>query len=192
MNSEQDELGDDQALLILYLAGELSEEQHAVLERRLQQEPALRRELEGLRSAQAMIWREMLAADSVHPPRGAASSAQRKLAGMVRQWAVDRLARDPVAAPPQRSVKRWALAAAASVAIALGSSAYFYYPVDRGEQDTAIVDAIEDEPVQENAPVDSAPVVTAADNRDEMLVNVALSDLEQELTTLEHLRMLTQ
>ena len=45
MEQEHEELGEDQALLILYLAGELPEEQRVILERRLEKDAELRREL---------------------------------------------------------------------------------------------------------------------------------------------------
>jgi anti-sigma-K factor RskA len=186
MESEQDELGEDQALLILYLAGELPEDQHAALERRLAGDEALRRELEGLRAAQAMIWREMLAADSAQPLRGVATTAHRKLAGMVRQWAVQRLAKEPAVVSGDRSRQRWAIALAVAAVVAIGSAVYLEWPRPQGEQPVVLVEGID--PI--DAPVDFEPAET--EPVDDLLVSVGLYELEQELNELAELRSLSQ
>lgn len=177
METEADELGEDQALLILYLSGELSADRHAELERRLESDAALRKELEGLRSAQAMIWREMLAADSMQPPKSAASSAHRKLAGMVRQWAVQRLSREPAPVSGSHSMRRWGIALAAAATIAIASLLYLREPATT----TEIV------PPQEVATNDS---ITEELPSDDLLASAGLNEVEQELEELAHLRSL--
>jgi anti-sigma factor RsiW len=185
METQEDELGEDQALLILYLAGELPEPQHLALERRLESEPSLRQELESLRAAQAMIWREMLAADSEEPLKGVASTAHRKLAGMVRQWAVHRLAKEP--RPTGRVIAwgRWTSAAAAVLAVGLGLAIYFY-PSTIDDDEVAVADA----PVQPPAEID-AQQPASLEPFEEALVSATLNEVEAELNELTELRLMT-
>lgn len=180
MERENDELGEDQELLILYLSGEMPDDQREALERRLEIDVPLKAELERLRAAQAAIWSEMLAADSADPMRGSASMAHRRLAGMVRQWATERLVREPQVGA-SHAFRRWGLGVAAAAAIAAGVGIYAYWPQDPVAE--VIAEATNPDRVELTDEI--MPV-------DEQFVTLTLTEVEQELDELVQLRTLTQ
>lgn len=178
MESEKDELGADQELLILYLSGEMSEHERSSLERRLESDGSLKSELDRLRAAQAAVWREMLAADSEEPMRGAASSAHRRLAGMVRQWSAERVVAEPTVVHGHGG---WRIGLAAAAAIAVGIGTYVFWPAQRTPD--VLVQAANPAPAEGSD--EALPV-------DEQFVTLTLTEVEQELDELVQLRALTQ
>lgn len=114
------------AQLLLYLNGELPDTQRQAIDRQLQADPALRRELEQLRSVESSIKTTLAEADAAEPIDVRLRGIDRGMSHLFRQWNVDRLTARPTAddvrRTPFRRVPLWLypLAAAAAVALLLG------------------------------------------------------------------------
>jgi anti-sigma factor RsiW len=115
------QLPDDEAVLLMYLADELPPGDRTEVEQRLATDPRLRAVLENLRQAQDVFAAEMPALDrSARLPVPEAVAVRRVVRSM-RQWHERRLATPPAAeTKPALRYPWWAypLAAAASVVIA--------------------------------------------------------------------------
>lgn len=115
------QLGDRQAVLMMYLAGEFPSEDKAEVEQMLATDPAMRVELESLREAHAVFAAVMPTLDRADRMPVPQSVGVRRVTGAIRQWHAKRMAR-PVAALATPSLRypwwTYPLAAAASVVIA--------------------------------------------------------------------------
>jgi anti-sigma factor RsiW len=116
-----DQLGDDGAVLMMYLADELSADDRARVERRLDADAGLRDRLEALREAQDQFFATMPALDAATRLAVPESVGVRRVAAAVRQWQAARLARPvpaPTAAPSRMPRWGYAVATAAAAVIA--------------------------------------------------------------------------
>jgi anti-sigma-K factor RskA len=109
---------DNESALVMFLAGELPAEDHAVVERRLASDPELRTQFDELRSAYRGVENALAAADAGQRVTLPEATAVRRVGQAVRAWHARRLAM-----PRERELggrlrlPRWAYAAA-SVAVA--------------------------------------------------------------------------
>src|SRR5688500_8710003 len=121
MQTLLNQLQDDEALLMMYAADELSAEDRARVERRLAEEPALREQLESVRELSGSIHDaigELDGGSRLHVSEGV---AVRKVARVMRQWQYDRMAPPPPEAPEDQLRFPWwsyPLATAAAVLLA--------------------------------------------------------------------------
>jgi anti-sigma factor RsiW len=112
-----DQLGDDGAVLMMYLADELSADDRARVERRLDADAGLRDRLEVLREAQDQFFAAMPVLDGATRLAAPESVGVRRVTAAVRQWQAARLARPaPVPAAAPSRMPRWAYAAATAAA----------------------------------------------------------------------------
>ena len=115
------QLGGDDGVLLMYLAGELPDEDRAEVDRRLARDPALRAELESLREAHDSFAAALPALDRVERLPAPQGPGVRRVVRAMEQWQAGRLAA-VVAPAPVKTLRYpwWAypLAAAASVVIA--------------------------------------------------------------------------
>ena len=121
MASVLQQLDDKQAVLLMYVADELTPDDRAEVERMLAVDADLRAELERLRDASAWFADQMRRSDRFARPTVPEYAAVRRVGRAMRQWHARRLAAAP-AGPAARTLRYpwWAypLAAAASVVIA--------------------------------------------------------------------------
>ncbi len=105
---------DNDALLMMYLADELSAEDRADVEQSLGVDAGLRSTLASVRADGEFAGAAMGLADRVVPPAGLTASAEavaiRRVGRLLRQYQVDRLARNRPAPVPERqpAFPRWA------------------------------------------------------------------------------------
>ena len=122
MASVLQQLEGNDALLLMYLAGELPEADRAEVERMLSVDAGLREQLERLREAHGWFTEEMTRDDRSVRLAVSQGAAVRRVGRAMRQWHARRLAEAPVAAAAPSGLRYpwWAypLAAAASVVIA--------------------------------------------------------------------------
>jgi anti-sigma-K factor RskA len=81
---------DSEAILLMYLGDELPAQDRAELERMLESDAALRRELEILRQTQQLAFDALGAVDAVTRPAVPVMVAQRRVSRFVREWADQR------------------------------------------------------------------------------------------------------
>src|SRR5689334_18537883 len=112
-----------EALLILYLADELSAGERAEVDRMIASDEPMRRMLDELRGAQATITAALARLDEAQPmPQAEIAAVARRTVRSMKQWQVEQLARQATAplagSHPRRGLAGWrgyALAAAAAI-----------------------------------------------------------------------------
>ena len=115
------QLGGDEGVLLMYLAGELQADDRAEVEQRLARDPALRAALESVREAHDAFAAAMPALDRVERLPAPQGPGVRRVVRAMQQWQAGRLAAEPAPAPVKTLRYPWwayPLAAAASVIIA--------------------------------------------------------------------------
>ena len=115
------QLGGDEGVLLMYLAGELPDDDRAEVEQRLARDPALRAELESLREAHDGFAAAMPALDRVERLPAPQGPGVRRVVRAMQLWQAGRLAAEPAPEPVKTLRYPWwayPLAAAASVVIA--------------------------------------------------------------------------
>lgn len=125
MSSFLEQLGDNEAVLLMYLAGELAARDRAAVERRLAGDADLRAALDRLRALDSAVYAGLGRLDAVDPLPVDESAAVRGVAQVMRQ----RLAKPDRSAEPARAernfrVPQWlvgtgAVAAAVTLAVTL-------------------------------------------------------------------------
>jgi len=116
---------DREAVLLLYLADEMTPEDRAELERMLTVEPALRHDLDRIRELQATVAGGLEAMDSAGPLRMSEEASTRRVMREMRRFQLELNSRAPVQleASSLRSWPKWiypVAAAAAAIFIVLG------------------------------------------------------------------------
>lgn len=93
-----EQLESDQAIILMYVADELSPGDRAQVEQRLLVDAAFRSQFEELQNSQSEIEEGIASLDAVQPLPVSLGSSQAKLSRLFKQWHTDRLARrrDPV------------------------------------------------------------------------------------------------
>jgi hypothetical protein len=127
MHGRSEKLKDNQALLLMYIADELSPPDRAQVEARLKVDEVLQAQLEELHSAHETFLEAMGWLDSTTPPISEQTAGAR--AGRaIRQWSVERLARPALSTARKFAVPTWvypmAVAAAIIVAVTLSVERY--------------------------------------------------------------------
>jgi hypothetical protein len=141
---------DNESALMMFLAGELPAEDHAVVERRLAADPDLRAQLDELRSAYRAVEDAIAAGDATQRVALPEASAARRVGQAVRSWQARRLAQ-----PRERelggrlNLPRWVYvtaSCAAAVIVALGiwgiraENKTLLFPPPKGGINVAITD----------------------------------------------------
>jgi len=197
-----------EALLVLYLAEELSARERAEVEQMIASDEPMRRMLDELRAAQSSIGAALARLDDAQPmPPSEVDAVARRTGRSMRQWHTEQLARQgvgPVSQPhPRRGLAGWrGYALAAAVAI-LFIGLYVYWgqqgvvstpPVDTGPEraewtfdDFRNIEA----PVDPTNPADreAAELAAAFDPRP-VQRDASLNNLEQEMNKLNELAVL--
>src|SRR5215212_1630903 len=104
MSTQLQQLENDQAVLLMYLAGELAGADRAEVDRRLAADAGLRAELDRLRETYHWLEAAMAQADAAAGPVPALAKAAavRRVGRAVREWHAGRLARPRAQASAQR------------------------------------------------------------------------------------------
>jgi anti-sigma factor RsiW len=117
MGSILQQLQNNQAVLLMYLAGEFSPEDRAAVEQRLAGDAELRAELAQLQEAQNSVTANLQHLDETSPLPAAADVALRRVSRMMKQRQLDKLMAKPAqASRPRRHIPWWAYAAATAAA----------------------------------------------------------------------------
>jgi hypothetical protein len=124
------QLENNEGVLLMYLAGELPQQDRADVEQMLVDDPGLRTELERLRETVAQVESALAELDRAERLPVSADVAARRVGRMVSQWNADRLAADAAAAAARAArphrVSKWAYPAAAVAACALISAGIWW------------------------------------------------------------------
>jgi hypothetical protein len=106
----------DAGLLLMYLSGELSSRDRALLQQRLEQEPRLQEELKQMQADHAAYVQTMrrLEAQSAPVAQAAAAQAARRL---VRRWSDERILRPKRPKPKELPLPWWCYLGASSAAV---------------------------------------------------------------------------
>ena len=96
------ELENNEALLLMYLAGELPPEDRLEVEQMLAADAGLRAELSDIQSAHDGAMSVLARLDGNRTALPAENHAIRQAMRAMKQWQVDRLARQPILVPPTR------------------------------------------------------------------------------------------
>jgi hypothetical protein len=108
---------DPTSLLLLYLAGEASASQRAVIEQNLQRDAGWRQQLEALRAMQGQVDEAVAQLDARQPLPVSEGVAVRAATRAMQQWNVDRMLRPIVPAAPRRAKFGWAYALGTAAAV---------------------------------------------------------------------------
>ncbi|HMB96783.1 MAG TPA: hypothetical protein VKK61_12140 [Tepidisphaeraceae bacterium] len=104
-----EQLDNDQAILLMYLADELPPADRAAIEARLASDENLRAEMEKLRATQESIGQSLIALDAAHPLAEKIIPVQRKLFRSFAQWQTDRAARQTTDISHRKRPSAWEL-----------------------------------------------------------------------------------
>ena len=116
MSGFVEEFDNDQALLLMYLAGELTAQDKALVERKLADDPSLREELTQLQSAHSAFMSAMQKLDAHEALPVPESVAIDRVGRIIRQWTTERLARPRrTVARPKFNLPGWVYPVAAAV-----------------------------------------------------------------------------
>jgi hypothetical protein len=115
-------LKDDSQILLLYLAGELPDEDRSNVEQRLVSEPALNREFECLRSVQQEFEAAMARADEVTGLPVNANAIAGSIGREMRRWMAEpRLVMPVTKQPSGKKLRPWLVPSAVAAAILVAS-----------------------------------------------------------------------
>lgn len=134
------QLQSDEAVLMMYVAGELPADDRAEVDRRLASDPRLRAELERLRDAHDAFAVAMAALDRSTRLPVPEAAALRRAGGLFRHWQAERSAQPPATAPasPQLRYPWWAYPASAAAAIVVAFLVW-WGNADRRDEDRYVV-----------------------------------------------------
>jgi len=119
MASQLNEL-DTESLLVMYLAGELTNGDKAAVERRLAAEPKLAAELDRLRELQAFCVDTLRRGDAEQRLPVSEGVAVRRISRAMQQWQIDRVRARPAMKKRGLPLPWWCYPAAAAAAIIIG------------------------------------------------------------------------
>jgi anti-sigma factor RsiW len=122
MSSLIQELENNEALLLMYLTGELPAEDRAEVDHMLANDAGLRAHLAGIESAYTGAMGALLKLDQDKSAEAGENHAIRQASRAMKQWQVDRLNRQPVVAEPARTkVPVWAYPIGVAAMLVIGS-----------------------------------------------------------------------
>jgi hypothetical protein len=120
------ELENNEALLLMYLTGELPPEDRIEVEQMLAADSSLRAELAGIESAYDQAMGVLSSLDRDRTALPAENHAIRQAMRAMKQWQVDRLSRQPVAVPAARmKIAVWMYPLASAAALLIGTIAWW-------------------------------------------------------------------
>src|SRR5579862_7752185 len=125
MSDEQDQLPPSHAILLMYLADELSPRDREEVEGKLAADEKLRSELESLRQSQGLIWAGLSELDELTRPPVPDGVAIRRASKLVRNWVEELEKIPPPIQMPRRQVPWIRIGAAVAAMILIG---YFLWP----------------------------------------------------------------
>ncbi len=120
------ELENNEALLLMYLSGELPAEDQMEVEQMLSGDSGLRRELAEIQSEYDSAIGVLAKLDADRSAMSAENHAVRQAMRAMKQWQVDRLARQPlIIAPPPKRIPVWTYPVASAAALLIGTIAWW-------------------------------------------------------------------
>jgi len=126
---------DRDALLMLYLAGELSAEDHAEVDAMLARDPALRAAYEQMVGAQDLVLASLSAADAKLPLPAPVQSSVRRVGAAMDQWHIDQINARQEPVQRQRRKYGWVYSVAAIAAMIVVTVFILWSRVDDGKSD---------------------------------------------------------
>ena len=119
MSSQRNDLDSD-ALLVMYVNGELANGEKAALERRVASEPALAAELQRVRDAQSFFADSIRDADAGAKMPVGEGVAVRRVSRAIQQWQVDRIRSTPPAQKKGLPLPWWSYPVAVAASLIIG------------------------------------------------------------------------
>jgi anti-sigma factor RsiW len=184
MQSILEQLDNDQAILLMYLADELNPADRIAVEARLATDLNLRVELQELRAMQQSMSQSLEALDASQPLSERFVPAQRNVFRQIKQWHADRLA--AVAVAGRDSVRargrhvRYLIPLATAVVALVGLAVWWGWTID------SQLPPDENFP-HLNADLNGPGISWQLDSRDN-----SLADAERDMDAIADLRSLTQ
>lgn len=170
----------DEAVLLLYLADELSPQQKQGIETRLANDPSFAAALNRLRDVDAWLSDSFDELDKSQPLPGTPGSWQRRIGRMIRQWQARQAAMANANPLPGRRIGSWAYVAAAVALVIIGYTAYWGFQSDKPM--LAINPAVTQDPqIDQGPPPAPSDPILDYDAR-------GLADAEREIGDLSDLR----
>jgi anti-sigma factor RsiW len=140
------ELQDNQAKLLMYLAGELSPGEQVEVEQMLASDPSLRTELASLRQMQLQMIQGLEDLDRQIRPPVSEAFATAGISRMIQQWHEQRLRMRQTVVAPRRIMPRILLGMAAAASIVIGYLVWgVYHPAESGQAPPSMVAANDDQ-----------------------------------------------
>jgi len=120
------QLENNEAMLLMYLADELPADDRVEVEQMLASDAGLRAELESLGATHAAVMSGLSKFDKATPLPVSESVAARSISRLMKQWQIDRLARQPAAAPRRAwRVPWWVYSGSVAAAVLLAVVAWW-------------------------------------------------------------------
>jgi len=119
-----EQLQSDEAVLLMYQAGELPEAEREEIAARLERDGNLRAQLERIREAESEVFSGLARLDESSRSYGQ-ESAVKRVGGMMRQWQVDRIRAAAANGNGRRRMSGWMYSSAAAALILIGWVAWW-------------------------------------------------------------------
>ncbi len=178
MSSLIQELENNEALLLMYVADELPAEDKLEVEQMLASDGSLRMELEEIRSAMASSLHGLSTLDELEPISASTEAiALRSTSRMMKQWHVDRLRMQPEPTAKKPRYPAWVVPTAAAASILLGVVGWW------GITSDARLPTMDGQKIAENTT--EAPAVEPVDEHARLLVD-SLSNEPTDLVDAEN------
>jgi hypothetical protein len=183
LQSSLEQLDNDQAILLMYLADELGAADRAAVDARLASDVNLRVELQELQAMEQAMGQSLAALDASQPIAERSAPTQRKVFRHIRQWQADRMAAAALAARSsvrKRSRFMWQLLPLGTAAALVGLMIWWTWTNDPQL------------PPEENFPhlnadPNAVGIPWQLDSRDN-----SLAEAEQDMDAISELRTLTR
>jgi anti-sigma factor RsiW len=135
------ELQNNEAILLMYLAGELSSQDHADVEQMLTSDPKLRRDLQSLQEMQKQITQTLAELDRQTRPAVPTAFAEAGVGRMIQQWHEQRWRIAHTRVMPRRVMPRIWLGLATAASITVGYFVWLaYHPAAQPSGPVVVVD----------------------------------------------------
>ena len=179
MPSLLQQLENNEAVLMMYLADELTAEDRSEVEQMLATDGGMRAELAELKAAQRAADSAFLSLDRGDPLPSAQTTVNR-LGRRFRQWHVDRMMAPPVTQPRRRQIKiTWWMSTAASVAAVIVIMLFWWgMSPENVESKPAVAEAVNQWEVRE---INMRTVISL---RDDVLTDASVADAERQAMTI--------
>lgn len=147
MPSLLQQLENNEAVLLMYLADELNAEDRGEVEQMLGRDAGLRVELQRLTTAQDAVMAALASLDELDGPRSSLTAVERRVSRLMHQWQVDRLTA-PVISPAGRGIRLpwWAYASASAAALVIGMLVWYGFTDRPSTADSQLAAVISPQP----------------------------------------------